>query len=125
VGGFPGTTAAQSESGYVNRGHGEAVRLALADGNPVWAGSLRASSAIAIHRETRSRVQSGIPSCRDQLQSLTMPRTVLFGARSLPHPDLSALPSQGIRVAVVPDAGHSMMWENPAGLAAAIQHALD
>ncbi|HNX32319.1 MAG TPA: hypothetical protein PKM35_11945 [Holophaga sp.] len=53
-----------------------------------------------------------------------MPRSVLFGKRSLPHPNLSDLPGAGIRVDIVPAAGHSMRWENPSGLARALRLAL-
>lgn len=117
--------AAQSEAEYVARGHAAAVREAVAEGNPVWAGSLAASSPMAIHREAKARILGGTPSWRARLESLPMPRTVLFGARSLPHPDLRRLAEAGIRVDVVPAAGHSMMWENPSGLARALQRALD
>ncbi|WP_210187226.1 hypothetical protein, partial [Agrobacterium pusense] len=47
----------------------------------------------------------------------------IFGERSLPDPDMEILSSQGIRVIVVPDAGHSMGLENPHGLAQAIADA--
>ena len=117
--------AAQTEADYVARGHAEAVRQALAEGNPVWAGSLAASSPMAVHREAKARILGGTPSWRTQLASLPMPRTVLFGEHSLPHPDLERLAADGIAVDVVPAAGHSMMWENPSGLAQALRKALD
>jgi len=53
-----------------------------------------------------------------------MPRTVIFGARSLPDPDAERLKELGVAVRVVPDCGHAMAWENPAGLAAAIRASL-
>ncbi len=118
-------SAAQAEADYVARGHGIGVQEALAEGNPIWAGSLAMSSPMAIHREAKARTLGGTPSWRSQLEALTMPRTVLFGERSLPHPDFTALPARGIRVDMVPGAGHSMMWENPSGLAQALRRALD
>ncbi len=116
--------AAQSETDYVAHGHSAAIQAAIESGNPIWAGSLAASSPIAIHREAKSRLLGGTPSWREQLVSLPIPRTILFGERSLPHSDYLNLPGAGISVDVVPDAGHSMMWENPSGLAGAIQRAL-
>ena len=117
--------AAQTEAEYVAQGHATGVREALAAGNPVWAGSLAASSPVAIHREARARMLGGTPSWRARLEALPMPRTVLFGERSLPHPDFDRLAGTGIRTDVVPAAGHSMMWENPTGLARALGRALD
>lgn len=116
--------AAQSEAEYIAKGHEAGVREALAAGNPVWAGSLAASSPMAIHREAKARLLGGTPSWRARLAALPMPRTILFGERSLPHPDVAGLPGCGIPVDVVPEAGHSMMWENPSGLAQALQRAL-
>lgn len=117
-------TAAQTEAEYVASGHARAVRKAVAEGNPIWAGTLAASSPIAIHREAVSRLQGGTPPWRAQLLALPMPRTIVFGERSLPHPEHTRLPENGVRVDVVPAAGHSMMWENPTGLAGALQAAL-
>lgn len=117
--------AAQTEADYVSQGHAAGVREALAEGNPIWAGSLAMSSAMAIHREAKARTLGGTPSWRERLEVLPMPRTVLFGEHSLPHPDVTTLPTHGIRVDVVPGAGHSMMWENPSGLAQALRRALD
>lgn len=124
AGAYIPAAAAQTEASYIARGHAAGVQEALAEGNPIWAGSLATSSPMAIHREAKARTLGGKPSWRKQLEALPMPRTILFGERSLPHPDFAALPARGIRVDVVPGAGHSMMWENPSGLAQAIQRAL-
>ena len=118
------TAVALTETEYVLRGHAAGVQEALDEDNPIWAGSLAMSSPMAIHREAKARTLGGTPSWRAQLEALPMPRTVLFGERSLPHPDFTALPAHGIRVDVVPEAGHSMMWENPTGLAQALRRAL-
>jgi len=112
--------AEQPEADYVARGHAELIRAAVAEGNHVWAGAAAVSSAVAVHRTASSLVRGGAPPWRDRLLALPMPRTVVFGARSLPDPDAALLAEAGIAVQVVPEAGHSLMWENPAGLAAAI-----
>jgi pimeloyl-ACP methyl ester carboxylesterase len=116
--------AGQSEAEYVSRGQGALVRAALQEGNPIWAGTLGASAAHAIHREAVARCQGRTPTWRALLESLEVPRHVLFGGHSLPHPDFTGLPGRGMRVDTVPGAGHSMMWENPAGLARALRRAL-
>ncbi len=77
-----------------------------------------------MHRGAVSLVCGGTPSWREQLAALPMPRTVIFGARSLPDPDTERLPALGVRVAIVPDAGHSMAWEAPTALAEAVAKAI-
>lgn len=52
------------------------------------------------------------------------PGTVIFGARSSPDSDTKRLPEAGVTVRVVPDAGLSMIRENPSGYAEALQAAL-
>lgn len=117
--------AATSAADYLASGHAQVVREAAAAGNQVWAGSMRTSSPCAVHGGARSLVEGSDPTWRAQLLSLDMPRVVLFGEQSLPDPDYAALPGQGVAVAVVPNAGHSMAWDNPAGLAAAIASACE
>ncbi|MGO4264044.1 alpha/beta fold hydrolase, partial [Lysobacter sp. TAB13] len=89
-------------------------------GNTVWAASLAVSAPFAVHREAASLVAGCKPTWRDMLRSLTMPKTVLVGERSLPSPDFDGLADVGCDVAIVPEAGHSMAWDNPGGLADAI-----
>ncbi|MFN7987905.1 MAG: alpha/beta hydrolase [Thermoanaerobaculia bacterium] len=120
---FSRAIAAFTETDYVARGHEATAREAAASGDRVWAGSLAASAPFAIHRAAVSLVRGGDPPWRDQLLAHPSRRTVLFGARSLPDADVERLRLAGLDVAVVPEAGHSMAWENPAGLAAAIARA--
>jgi pimeloyl-ACP methyl ester carboxylesterase len=121
---FSSPIASQAEADYVARGHAAVVREAGERGDPVWAGSSAVASPLAVHRGAGSLVRGGTPSWREQLAALPMPRTVIFGGRSLPDPDTERLPAVGVAVRVVPDAGHSMAWENPVGLAEAIGAAL-
>lgn len=44
-------------------------------------------------------------------------RTLIFGEKSLPDGDFQCVNQKGISVAIVPEAGHSMSWENPSALA--------
>ncbi len=122
---FSCPVARQSEAEFVARGHAEIVREASERGDVVWAGSLAAASPRAVHRGAVALVQGASPSWGEQFSRLTLPRTAIFGARSLPDPDAERLPGMGVTVRVVPDAGHSMAWENPHGLAAAIRDAAD
>lgn len=121
---FSRPIAAQSEAEYVARGHAGDVRRALADGHCIWAATLRVASPLAVHRGAVSLVRGGSPSWRDLLETLPLPRTIVFGERSLPDPDAERLPRSGVAVRIVPDAGHSMAFENPSGLAQALRDAL-
>jgi pimeloyl-ACP methyl ester carboxylesterase len=122
-GAFSRSIAEQAESRYAACGHAETIREAARAGNRTWAGSMSATASFAVHREAVSLVRGGSPSWRRQLLHLDTPRTVLFGANSLPDPDAESLSRSGVGVAIVPEAGHSMAWENPSGLARAIAHA--
>ena len=121
---FSRRIAEMAEADYVTRGHQDLVRASGAEGSDIWAASLSVSAPYAVHRAAASLVVGSRPSWREQLYALPISKTVIFGAASLPDPDAERLPQDGINVEVVPDAGHSMAWENPAGLAQAIERAL-
>ncbi len=120
---FSRKIASTPENDYIFRGHKETVDAARANGNLIWASSLDRSAAFAIHREAASLVAGSTPTWRDLLYRMTIPKTVIFGARSLPSADFEQLPHHACAVEVVADAGHSMAWDNPSGLAAALRTA--
>jgi pimeloyl-ACP methyl ester carboxylesterase len=121
---FSRPIAMQNESDYITHGHTELIKDAYRQGNDIWAKSLSLSLPAAIHREAVSLVNGSKPSWREQLAALKVPRTVLFGENSLPDPDTKRLLEIGVKVRIIPKSGHSMMWENPAGLAKAIRNSL-
>lgn len=122
---FSRALAARSEAHYLATGHRAAIEAAVRAGNAVWAGSLAATAPFAAHRAAVSLIEGGDPAWRTQLLQHPARRCVLFGATSLPDPDLEALPRHGVATAVVAGAGHNMAGENPAGLAEAIAAALE
>jgi haloalkane dehalogenase len=117
---FSRKIAAFTELEYSTGGHARIIRESAIGGNRLWAMGLSSASPIAIHREARSLVAGGSPSWRETLYALACRRSFIFGERSLPDPDAETLADRDIRVLTVPEAGHSMAWENPGGLAAAI-----
>lgn len=121
---FSRRIAAMSEADYLGHGHGDLVRASRSQGNGVWAASLAASSPLAAYRGAASLVAGGSPAWRERLYALPARKTVIFGSASLPDPDTGELPRHGVSVEIVADAGHSMAWENPAGLARAIKAGL-
>ena len=80
----------------------------------------RASPAI-LYRSAASLLAARSPSFLDMLGMLEMPRVLLVGERTTV--DLTIVPKD-IPVIRVPDAGHSMMSENPEGFVQAIASAL-
>lgn len=94
-------------------------------GNQMWAASLSLWSPKAAHGLSVSAILGQTPSWREVLYSLDCPRTYIFGERSLPDPDHQVLSKQGLHIEIVENAGHSMAWENPQGLAKAIVKGLE
>lgn len=88
--------------------------------NPLWGATLASWSPEAAWGLSCSGVRGGIPSWRQQLYDFPLPRAYIFGENSLPSKDLKELPRHGIRVEVIPYAGHSMGLENPRALAETI-----
>jgi haloalkane dehalogenase len=119
-GAFSSPIAAMGEDAYINGGHLKVCEAAEAAGDRGWAATMRAASARAVYRGARSLVEGGSPGWRSRFLHQPAQKSYIFGQRSLPDPDHSVLSSHGISVYVVPDAGHSMSLENPAGLATAI-----
>lgn len=123
-GAYSRAIAAWGEADYVARGHGASI-AAFGANNPNWAGSMAVASPLAVHRAAKGLIEGSPVSWRDQLLALSMPRCIIFGERSLPDPDTEWLPRHGIATRIVPDAGHSLAWDNPAGFAAAIASTLE
>ena len=123
--GAPSYQIAQlSEAEFAGTGMDALIAKSRACGNTMWAASLSNCSPLAVHRLSRCALRGGEPSWRATLYELPVPKGFIFGERSLPDADYEELPRHGIRVETVPAAGHSMAWENPAGLAAAISRCL-
>jgi pimeloyl-ACP methyl ester carboxylesterase len=121
---FSRMIAGYSDADFVAFGQDEIATRARQDGDYVWASTLEASAPFAVHRSAVSLVAGSDPSWREILRSLPMPRAIIFGEKSLPDPDVEALPRMGVETLIVPNAGHGMATENPAGLATAIAAAL-
>jgi pimeloyl-ACP methyl ester carboxylesterase len=125
-GGFASrSVTSASEQEYVATGHAELLdatrrRITAENGSFVPLGMWQVAAPHALHRSAASLVAGMQPSWRERLYALTMPRLFLFGEHSLPDEDLDVLPVHGIETAVVPQAGHGMMIENPDGFASAI-----
>ena len=127
--------ADQLEIEFVKTGHQELLdnlRKDALNGEPISGialGIWQQASPIAMHRSAVSLVKGTQPIMWENLIQLSIPRTFIFGSRSLDDfeedRDLQKkLEEHNIQVAVVPDAGHAMTAENPAGLATEIAKAI-
>lgn len=105
-----------SEQTFVNTAYPKLV----AEEATAWKGCLQNASPYAMWRGAKSLVDGVVPSLMTRFQALTCQKALVFGAHSLPDEDASLLSERGIPLYVVPDAGHSMSWENPAGLSAVL-----
>jgi pimeloyl-ACP methyl ester carboxylesterase len=112
-----------SERAFVTQKQPMLVKQLQEAGYHDFAGTVRAADPTALHRSAVSLIAVRTPSLREQLYRLRMPRTFLFAERTLPHPDTRRLPTHGVRVHVLPNAGHDMMLDHPEGFAVSVADA--
>ena len=117
--------ASQSEEAFIDRGYAQLISAARSAGNDNWASAVTHWSPRAMWRLADSLKRGQQPSGRSVLYGLNVPRAYLIGENSLPDPDQSELPPRGIDVLIVPAVGHSMAWEDPAGVATAMAAAIE
>lgn len=106
---------AQSEEAFVKGGY-----QALLDGKEGWARTLRFADPRAIHRSAVGLTMGTTPTMRAMFVALPIPRTFIKGDRGEPLLDEDGLEAAGIRVVIIPDAGHMMMFDNPPAFIAAL-----
>jgi pimeloyl-ACP methyl ester carboxylesterase len=138
MGPFSATILRRSEQEYVSEGFRSVVeqtRSAARD-DPTSAMAsvvemLAVSSPLATYRTARSLTEERRPTLREQLVQLDVPRAFLVGSRTLEADEKpvsgeagEGLEGTGVRRFVVPECGHFMMYDNPAGFADAIATAL-
>ena len=122
--------ASQSEAEFCTHGYQAIVdslqQLGL-EGNEtmaIMAGMMQTAAPPALYRSAIHLVNGTRPTVRERLMRMTIPRTYIFGQRSLPDPDWQVLAQKGIQVLAVDSAGHGMAWDNPRGVAEAIDKGL-
>lgn len=110
---FSREIARQSETEFIKNGY---FTLLREEPSP-WAASLQSSAPWALWRGANSLVEGITPSWMNLFLALACEKALIFGEQSLPDGDCDAVQKTGIPVHIVPDAGHSMSWENPTALA--------
>lgn len=88
--------------------------------NTMWVATLRNWLPEAAYQISRDAIEVREVPWRDMFYSYKIPRFFIFGSKTLPSDDLEELPKNNIKIKIVENAGHSMAWENPEGLAQVI-----
>lgn len=122
--------AAQTEEAFCAHGFQAFIKRFRDEGiagdstSAVLAGLIQIAAPHALYRSAVGLVRGTQPTMRERLLQMDLPRTYIFGEESLPDPDWDQLASQGIQVLAVAKAGHGMAWDNPRGVAEALNTAL-
>lgn len=106
--------ARQQEAEYIATTHAEIVR----NDRSAWAGSLAVAASWAVWRGASSLIAGN--TWFEMLTRFDKPTCLIFGEDSLPDSDFSEVEQAGTMTRVLPNCGHSMSWENPSALAAAL-----
>lgn len=121
---FSSKIAAYAYSEFLTVGYAKIIAENYANGNTKWAESIKSTLPKALYDEAVSLVMGQTKSWRTVLYELPCPKTFIFGEKSLPDNDYMLLKQNNIHLEIVKNAGHSMAWENPEGLAQAIAHGI-
>jgi len=123
--------AAQSEeeftrTGFANLLHGIKTKAENGDKSmTAFACMLQTAAPYAVYRSALALTKGIKSTMRTSYYELTIPRAYICGEQSLPDaPDSRELTKHGIKVLVVPHAGHFMMFENPNGFSQVLREAL-
>ncbi|MFE9557168.1 alpha/beta fold hydrolase [Streptomyces sp. NPDC006692] len=94
--------------------HGGGFAAVLARVGPLWAATMRLADPLGLHRTARGLVRGTEPTMRELLMKLPVERTYLVGGRDDELPGRAELVASGVRVVTIADAGHNIMFDNPA-----------
>jgi pimeloyl-ACP methyl ester carboxylesterase len=129
VGTLSKTIALQTESDFITVGREKlemAIRLS-AHNNPsdaIYLGTFMIADSIALHRSAGGLLEGTDPPQREVLAAMPIPRAYIVGEQNINEIPLKELQALGLAIVVVPNAGHSMMHENPEGFRAALLKAI-
>ena len=124
-GGFASRAIAAYEmDAFISEGFNKIITESRDSSDTNWSASLSVWLPEAVYLMSKSLVDGQTPSWREILYSLKCPKTFIYGENSLPDSDMQVLIDNNVHVEVVKNAGHSMAWENPEGLARAILNGL-
>lgn len=91
---------------------------------PHWWSTMRLAGREALHRSAVHLVRGTVPTLRELLLGLKIPRAYLLPEADGPLPGTDALRDAGVSVVAVPDCGHNIMLDNPEAFVRATAAAL-
>ncbi|MBO8183970.1 alpha/beta fold hydrolase [Streptomyces spirodelae] len=89
-----------------------------------WWSTMRLAGREALHRSAVHLTRGTVPTMRELLLDLKIPRTYLLPEADGPLPGADALTEAGVSVVPIPDCGHNIMLDNPEAFVSAIAVAL-
>jgi pimeloyl-ACP methyl ester carboxylesterase len=78
---------------------------------------MRLAGREALHRSAVHLVRGTVPTMRELLLGLKIPRTFLLPEADGPLPGTDALTASGVSVVAIPDCGHNIMLDDPEAFA--------
>ncbi|MEE1753072.1 alpha/beta fold hydrolase [Streptomyces sp. SP18CS02] len=91
---------------------------------PHWWSTMRLVGREALHRSATHLVHGTVPTMRELLLGLRIPRAYLLPEADGPLPGADALIHAGVSVVPIPDCGHNVMLDNPQAFVRATAAAL-
>ncbi|MEU5451873.1 alpha/beta hydrolase [Streptomyces californicus] len=91
---------------------------------PGWWSTMRLTGRVALHRTATHLARGTVPTMRELLLGLSIPRAYLLPEADGPLAGADALTRAGVSVVPVPDCGHNIMLDNPPGFVRATAAAL-
>jgi pimeloyl-ACP methyl ester carboxylesterase len=119
-----GPIASFAESEFVAHGHRDFVSAVEERGFHDYAATLRVCDSVGLHRSAVSLIGPRQPTYRERLLDIGIPRIFLGGEKSHEEEEWQWLRERGVAVHVIPNAGHTMMTDNPEGFGAALAKAV-
>ncbi|MFE5938598.1 alpha/beta fold hydrolase [Streptomyces sp. NPDC056470] len=89
-----------------------------------WWSTMRLAGREALHRSAVHLTRGTVPTMRELLLDLKIPRAYLLPEADGPLPGADALTAAGVSVVAIPDCGHNIMLDNPEAFASATAAAL-
>lgn len=118
--GSSGIGVYHTEEEFLDHGWSETLEFV----GPEWAATMRLAGPQALYRSAMNLLRGTMPTVREHLGKLTIPRTLLYPAADGPRFDADRLVASGVEVVAIPDCGHNIMIDNVEGFALAVRAAL-
>ena len=97
--------------------HGGGYEETLQRANAGWRATMRLAGAVALYRSAASLA---LFEGRAILKTLDVPRTYLYPSADGPLKGAEELVAAGVRVVALPNCGHNITLDNPAGFVEAV-----